>query len=177
MTTHEQALRIAVDAIGKSIEWMEKVSEYTPTTFDDEGIDTAMQSYKAIAACRKALAAPQEEPVAWMNPAGTQCVMMNEDIAIPNWSDYFTIPLYKHPAPSPLSDESAERIRDLEKMVAALQLFIKETSKFSATPAPLTDEQIIEIARGWFEITLLNPLHHDLIGFSRAIERHVRGEK
>jgi hypothetical protein len=36
----------------------------------------------------------KQEPVAWMNKAGTDAVFSEQDTSIPNWTDYYTIPLY-----------------------------------------------------------------------------------
>ena len=43
--------------------------------------------------------APMSEPVAWMS-ANQKSFVHNLDIgdSVPNWTDYYTIPLYLHPA-------------------------------------------------------------------------------
>lgn len=40
---------------------------------------------------------PEQEPVAWMNKTRTDAVFRAQDTSIPNWTDYYTIPLYTTP--------------------------------------------------------------------------------
>ena len=52
----------------------------------------------ATAALRERLAQPEQEPVAWMSP-NKESFVHAEDVgnSVPNWTDYYTIPLYTTP--------------------------------------------------------------------------------
>jgi hypothetical protein len=41
----------------------------------------------------------EQEPVAWMNATRTNAVFREVETSIPNWSDYYYIPLYTHSQP------------------------------------------------------------------------------
>lgn len=53
---------------------------------------------EALAILDRALAAPEQEPVVYWN--GDRSVIPADEVSyIPNWTDYYPTPLYRHPAP------------------------------------------------------------------------------
>ena len=53
----------------------------------------------------------QSEPVAWMSR--NKCIQWaDEEADLPNWTDFYVIPLYTTPQTKPLSDEEIEELRE-----------------------------------------------------------------
>ncbi len=89
--TKDEALKLA-------LEWFEGV---------DEDPAYGVQGHQVIAAIKEALAQSEPEPVAWMSP-NKEAFVHAEDVgnSVPNWTDYYTIPLYTTPPQrKPLTDE------------------------------------------------------------------------
>lgn len=65
----------------------------------------------AITALRAALAQPEQEPVAWMTPSKKSIVHTDYvGDSVPNWTDYYTIPLYLAPSPCPTCESLARAV-------------------------------------------------------------------
>ena len=68
-----------------------------------------------ITALRAALAQPEPEPVAWWDGKDS-VVFTHDEIYTPNWTDYWTQPLYAHPPQRnalPLSDDEIKCIKPI----------------------------------------------------------------
>jgi len=84
----------------------------------------------------EALRAKQEqgEPVAWMNSAGTDAVFRDVETSLPNWSDYYYIPLYTTPQQRTWVGLTPEEVKEISlanrpyvvDMVVALETKLKE---------------------------------------------------
>lgn len=62
-------------------------------------------------ALRAALAQPEQEPVAWMTPSKKSIVHIDYvGDSVPNWTDYYTIPLYLAPSPCPTCESLARAV-------------------------------------------------------------------
>ena len=96
MTTQTEALKLALEALESSrvfVTSREKIKHPEGTDWYDE----------RITAIKEALAQPEQEPVAWMQP---------DEVHISLWKDnYHIIPLYTTPPQrKPLSDEEMKKI-------------------------------------------------------------------
>ena len=92
-------------AAQQALEALKNTVEHLPVHFDEH--------FEAIEALRTALAQPEQEPVAWWD-GKESVVFMHDEIYTPNWTDYWTRPLYTHPPQrKPLTeDEIAEICMD-----------------------------------------------------------------
>jgi hypothetical protein len=144
-----ETMRLALEALTKL-----NASPYLEDcegAFDDE-----------IAALRQAIEqAQQAEPVAWMSP-NKESFVHAEDVgnSVPNWTDYYTIPLYTSP-PVATNDTSQERVDETAKQrhepVACG--YDETTGNCTNNPCcytsppprqPLTDEKKDNLANAWF---------------------------
>jgi hypothetical protein len=95
-----------------------------------------------IPLCAAPLAQPEPEPVAWWD--GKESVVFAHDtIYTPNWTDYWTTPLYKDPTPCKTCEALARTV------------MMDQTSHDTAPPkrewVGLTDEEIMEAWKQIFE--------------------------
>jgi hypothetical protein len=70
----------------------------------------------------------QGEPVAWMNAAGTDAVFRDVETSLPNWSDYYYIPLYTAPPQRTwvgLTDEEMQAVVDAQPLVSNINVYFK----------------------------------------------------
>jgi hypothetical protein len=100
-----ETMKMALEAL----EW------HLPIIEDFAGKEELNRQHKAITALRQAIEqAQQAEPVAWMSP-NNESFVHAEDVgnSVPNWTDYYTIPLYTFPPPrQPLTDEKLEEMAE-----------------------------------------------------------------
>jgi hypothetical protein len=82
-----EAMKLALEII------QDYVDEFGPYEKDSGAQYVINILNKAIAEVEK------QEPVAWMNATRTNAVFREVETSIPNWSDYYYIPLYTHPQP------------------------------------------------------------------------------
>ena len=105
--TKDSALRMALEALNLVQIRSEDGEDLTPK-----------KAREAITAIKEALAQPEQrnasehlEPVAYMWPTKDSFVLAEDVGLIPNWTDYYTVPLYTTPPQrKPLTDEQREVI-------------------------------------------------------------------
>ena len=111
--TREQLQQIR-DALAEGNGWAghaladhdEKYARHPATEADREFItDSQNKIIEALRILDRALAAPEQEPVVYWD--GDRSVIPADDLSyIPNWSDYYPTPLYRHPAPQSAQPET-----------------------------------------------------------------------
>ena len=124
----------------KPIAWMFQHSETGNVAFVDspeqaEKFGKENPRWIVIPLCAAPLAQPEPEPVAWWD--GKESVVFAHDtIYTPNWTDYWTTPLYKDPTPCKTCEALARTV------------MMDQTSHDTAPPkrewVGLTDEEIEE---------------------------------
>lgn len=132
------------------------------------------QFSEAFAILDRALAAPEPEPVAYWD--GESLALLPADLEnIPNWSDYYRIPLYRHPAPQsaqPFCYVSVNAQGDVTSTVKRKDKW-RKIPLYTAPPSRefvgLTDEEIqpINITYGFQD---------RFTGYARAIEDALRAK-
>lgn len=89
-------------AAQQAVEALKNTVEYLPVHFDEH--------FEAIETLRAALAQPEQEPVAWWD-GKESVVFVHDEICTPNWTDYWTQPLYTAPPQrKPLTDDRIAEI-------------------------------------------------------------------